>query len=160
MIQPVSENEVLIEREFDAPRELLFKVWTDPFHLARWWTPFGFTAHVLKMEVREGGAFHIELQTPDGQRVPARGIYKKIIPPEKIIMLGPDQSPDACGAGIPPNAMVTITFNESGGKTTLRLHTLFNASAEKLAAAEAGYYEGWGSALAALQTYLSTMEES
>ena len=159
MNQLESENEVIIERSFEAPRELVFKLWTDPFHLAHWWTPFGFAAHVMKMEVRAGGSFHIELQTPDGQRIPARGTYLKISAPEMIVLRGPDKAEDACGAGIPPNAVVTITFEESGNKTKLSLHTQFNVSIEKQAASEAGYYQGWESALIALERYLSTVKE-
>jgi uncharacterized protein YndB with AHSA1/START domain len=160
MNQSPNESEVLIERNFDAPRTLLFKVWTDPFHLARWWTPYGFKATVKKMEVREGGVFHIELQSPDGQRFPAKAIFQKIIPPESIVLLGDAGAEDACGAGLPPNAVITISFTENRGQTTLRLHTLFKASAMKQAAAEAGYYSGWDSALGALQQYLDSIEEN
>lgn len=153
-LQASEENALLIERDFDAPRALLFKVWTDPFHLARWWTPYGFDAKVLAMDVRPGGTFHIELTSPDGQVFPSRGVFQEIIEAEKIVLKGDSAAPDPCGAGLPPGAVITVTFTENNGITSLSLHTQFEAADKKQAASAGGFNAGWASALESLTRYL------
>jgi len=151
-------NEILITREFAAPRALLFKLWTDPFHLAPWWPPYGFQAKVITFELRQGGTFHIELKSPDGKTFPAKAVFQKIIEPETIVLLGDAHAEDACGSGLPPNALISISLQEKSGITTMNLHTVFDASAAKRAAGEAGFYGGWESALNALDRYLNKVK--
>ncbi len=62
-----------IEREFDAPRDLVWKMFADPYHLSRWWGPKGFTNPVVEMDFREGGHWHHVMRSPDGRRRRWRG---------------------------------------------------------------------------------------
>src|SRR5271165_2323329 len=80
-----AERELVITRIFDAPRELVFRMWTDPRHVAQWWGPDGFTNPVCEMDVRPGGALHIVMRGPDGTQYPMRGEFREIIEPERLV---------------------------------------------------------------------------
>ena len=79
------ERELVITRVFDAPRELVFKVWTDPKHLAQWWGPRCFTNPVCEVDLRVGGAWRIIMRAPDGAEYPGGGIYREIVRNEKLV---------------------------------------------------------------------------
>jgi uncharacterized protein YndB with AHSA1/START domain len=82
----VSETErMVVTRVFDAPRELVWKAWTDPQYVMQWWGPKGFTALVCKMDFRVGGKFLYCTRTPDGQEFWHSGEYHEIVPHEKIV---------------------------------------------------------------------------
>jgi uncharacterized protein YndB with AHSA1/START domain len=82
----VNETErMVVTRVFDAPRELVWKAWTDPKYVMQWWGPKGFTASACKMDFRVGGKFLICTTTPDGQEFWHGGEYHEIVPHEKII---------------------------------------------------------------------------
>ena len=76
-----AERELVITRIFDAPRRLLFKMWTEPEHLERWWGPAGFTMIFSRMDVRRGGAWTRSMQAPDGSVIRKHGVYREIVPP-------------------------------------------------------------------------------
>jgi len=91
------EHELVPTRVFDAPRELVWKVWTDPKHVARWWGPHGFTNPVCELDVRPGGAIRIHMRGPDGTVYPMTGVYLEVVEPERIVFtsaaLGADGNP-------------------------------------------------------------------
>src|SRR5579864_4389397 len=72
-------------RVFDAPRKVVFAAWTDPKQMAQWWGPTGFTTPVCELDVRPGGAIRIDMRAPDGTIYPMTGVYKEIVPPERIV---------------------------------------------------------------------------
>jgi uncharacterized protein YndB with AHSA1/START domain len=76
---------MVVTRIFDAPRELVWKAWTDPKYVMQWWGPKGFTSPVCKMDFRVGGKFLICTTTPDGQEFWHGGEYHEIVPHEKIV---------------------------------------------------------------------------
>src|SRR5882724_8034473 len=80
-----SKQEVLITRVFDAPRELVFKAWTDPEHLMRWYAPRGCTTHFLKLDFHQGGTFHSCIRIPEGHECWCKGVYREIVVPEMIV---------------------------------------------------------------------------
>lgn len=82
----VDETErMVVTRVFDAPRELVWKAWTDPKYVMQWWGPKGFTAPVCKIDFRVGGKFLFCMRTPDGQEGWNAGEYHEIVPYEKIV---------------------------------------------------------------------------
>ncbi|HWA95383.1 MAG TPA: SRPBCC domain-containing protein [Terracidiphilus sp.] len=86
MTRPVNDTDrLVITRIFDAPRELVWKAWTDPKYVMQWWGPKGFTAPVCKMDFRVGGKFLYCMRTPDGQEGWNAGEYHEIVPYEKIV---------------------------------------------------------------------------
>lgn len=80
-----SDREITATRVFAAPRELVFRMWTEPEHVAKWWGPRGFTSTIHKMEVRPGGAWEFILYGPDGTDFPNRVVYREVVPPERLV---------------------------------------------------------------------------
>src|SRR5258705_11639360 len=77
-------REVTITRLVGAPRELVFRAWTDPKHLAQWWGPRGFTNPVCEVDLRVGGALRIVMRAPNGTEYPMRGVFREIVAPERL----------------------------------------------------------------------------
>src|SRR5579862_776151 len=78
-------REYTISRVFDAPRELVWKAWTDPKQMAKWWGPKVMKTPVCEMDVRLGGAYRIVMRAPDGIDYPVKGIFREIKPPERLV---------------------------------------------------------------------------
>src|SRR2546430_11151240 len=80
-----SDREILLTRVFDAPRELVFKVWTDPEHVGRWWGPRGFTNTIHEMDVRPGGVWRFTMHGPDGVDYLNRIVFIEVARPERLV---------------------------------------------------------------------------
>jgi len=127
----IKENELVIERVFDAPPELVWKAWTDPQLLMQWWGPKNFTAPACKLDFRVGGTYLFCMRSPEGKDFWSTGVYREIIPYERIVCT--DCFADAQGnvvpstyygldANIPLELEVTAIFEKYGdGKTRLIL---------------------------------------
>jgi len=149
-----SDHEIVISRLFDAPRELVFKAWTEPRHILAWWGPKGFVNTECSVDLRVGGKFRLLMDGPDGNSYPCHGTYQEIIVPERISYMGEADDRHACGAGIPPRALVTVNFDDEDGKTKLTINTRLSSAAAKQAAAEGGYIPGWNGSLERLADHL------
>ena len=138
------EREVVIERVFDAPRETVFRAWIDPQHLARWFGPKIFTIPVCETDARVGGAWHIVMRSPDGQEFPCGGVYKEIVPPERLVF-----SNDAVDREGNPiiKGLTSVTFADHGGKTKLTLRTRGTAVVDYAVAYLKGMEAGWTQSL-------------
>ncbi|HEY8750379.1 MAG TPA: SRPBCC family protein [Tepidisphaeraceae bacterium] len=125
-------------RIFDAPRELVFKLWTDPTHVSNWWGPRGFTTTTQKMEVRPGGVWRFCMHGPDGRDYQNKITYIEVLPPERLVYEhGGDKDVE------PVNFRVTVTFEDLGGKTKLYMQGLFpSAAAREFAVREYGAVQG------------------
>jgi uncharacterized protein YndB with AHSA1/START domain len=120
------ERELVITRVFDAPRSLVFKAWTEPEHMAKWFGPQGFTSTVLRNELRPGGAYRIYMRGPEGDDHWMQGIYREIVEPQRLVMVG--CWADAQGNPTRPETTLTLTFEDIGAKTKMTLHqTLFES---------------------------------
>lgn len=80
------ENELIATREYDVPRELVFRAWTTPDLLARWWGPQGFTNTFHECEMRPGGAWLFTMHGPDGVDYPNHNVFVEIVPPERVVL--------------------------------------------------------------------------
>lgn len=139
-----SEREVVITRIFDAPRELVFKAWTDPEHLVKWFGPKDFSATIIESEVRTGGTYHFHMRGPNYDDH-WRGVYREVVPPERLAFTWP--------AG--PDSIVTVTFEDVAGKTKLTLrHGVFET-----VDARDRHEHGWNSTLDCLADYLEVAHE-
>lgn len=146
----VNETErMTVTRIFDAPRELVWKAWTDPKYVMQWWGPKGFTAPYCKIDFREGGKFHCCMRTPDGQEFWNAGEYHQIVPYEKIVssMYFSDaqgNKVDAAEYGIEHEAIEdacdVILFEDLGNGQT-KLTFIGNEPMES--ARNSGQLEGW-----------------
>ena len=133
-----SERELVITRVFDAPRPLVFKAWTEPERLVRWWGPEGFTLPSCEMDLRPGGAFRFLMRSPEGNDHRLQGVYREIAEPERLVFTSAWVDAD----GKPGHeTLVTVTFAEHGAKTTLTLHQAVFESVESRDGHEAGWTE-------------------
>jgi uncharacterized protein YndB with AHSA1/START domain len=120
-------GDFVISREFDAPRDLVFKAWTEPERLAQWWGPKGFTMVSTKVDLRPGGMFHYGMRGPDGAEMWGRFVYREITPPERMVFIvsfsdangGVTRHPMA--PNWPLEMINTLTLTERDGKTTITL---------------------------------------
>jgi uncharacterized protein YndB with AHSA1/START domain len=138
------ERDVVITRVFDAPRELVFRAWTDPKHMAQWWGPKYFTNRVEQMDVRPGGAWRIVMCAPDGAEHPAQGVYREIVPPEQLVFT--NDAVDKNG-GVIIAGFTTVTFDDQNGKTKLTLRTRGVAMVAYAAQYLQGMETGWTQSL-------------
>jgi uncharacterized protein YndB with AHSA1/START domain len=145
-----TDRELVIERVFDAPRRLVFRVWTEPEHLARWWGPQGFTTLSCRVEVRPGGAWFRRMRSPEGTEHTKRGIYREVVEPERLVFTYADEEADG---GLGPETLVTVTFEELGAKTKLTLHQ----TGFETVTARDGHYGGWTSCMDRFADYLATL---
>ena len=141
-------QDLVIERVLDAPRDLVWKAWTDPEHLKRWWAPRPYETVECEMELRPGGRFHTRMTGPDGFDEPGTGCFLEIVPGERIVWtsaLGPGfrpAEPDNCG-GLVFTAIVTLE-EAGGGRTRYQAVAMHGSRADRDRHAELGFAEGWG----------------
>ena len=144
---------MVITRVFDAPRELVWKAWTDPKYVMQWWGPKGFTAPLCEIDFRVGGKFLYCMRTPDGQEFWNAGEYHEIVLHEKIV--SSMYFSDAEGNKIDPaelgieqeaieGAYDVITFEDFGNGQT-KLTFVGNETMEN--AKDSGQLEGWNETL-------------
>jgi uncharacterized protein YndB with AHSA1/START domain len=145
---PLAKREITITRVFDAPRDLVFKAWTDPRQMAQWWGPQGFTNPVCELDVRRGGAIRIHMRGPDGVVYPMTGTFREIAAPERLVFTAVAEDQD----GNPLlEALTTVTFEEQGGKTKLTVHASAVGLAPVAAQMLEGMQAGWTQSLERLQ---------
>ncbi|MBW4538402.1 MAG: SRPBCC domain-containing protein [Myxacorys chilensis ATA2-1-KO14] len=154
-----SDRTITITRIFNAPRELVFKVWTDPKHIEQWWGPKGFTTRVLELDLRPGGRSRYVMVGPDGTEYPGKGVFREIVPPERIVTTdefgeGFDKVMDA---DLPQGMVVTALFEELDGKTKLTLQIVHESADDRRKHEEMGVVAGWNSSFDCLDEYLATL---
>jgi uncharacterized protein YndB with AHSA1/START domain len=146
------EREVVITCIFDAPRELVFKMWTDPKYLADWWGPGVFTNPVCEVDARVGGAWRIVMRGPDGTDYPCGGVYREVVVPERLVFTNIATDKD----GNPVlDGLTTVIFDDHNGKTRLTLKTRAVALVDYAAAYLGGMQEGWSQSLDGLAATLA-----
>src|ERR1700688_1243502 len=127
-VRPVDRPVIVITRDFDAPRELVWKAITDPKQVAVWYGGPGFTNPVCEMDLRPGGTWHHVMQAPNGTRYTINGVFEEIVAPERLVwrtVKDPNRNPP------PPTSLNTITLVESGRQTKWTLVARFDSFAER-----------------------------
>ena len=118
--------EIVFERVFDAPRDLVWKVMTDPERIPHWWGPHGYTTTVDEMDVRPGGRWRFVVHTTGGEDVAFKGEYLEVVPPERIVRTF---TLDVPGLDTKPGREV-MTLEDLGGRTKLVEKSLFESAEE------------------------------
>ncbi len=146
-----SDREMVITRLIAAPRELVFKAFTDVEHISSWWGPDGFSTTTYSMDVRPGGEWRYTMHGPDGRDYENRVFYLEVTPPERLVYRhGGD---DEVKGGVSFES--TVTFVQQDGKTLVTLRGLFPTAAEfKRVAEEYGAIEGGHQTLARLARFV------
>jgi uncharacterized protein YndB with AHSA1/START domain len=131
----VTAQEIKIRRVFDAPRELVWKAWTEPEELAQWWGPPGWTTplETITMDVRPGGAFRLTGVSEDGTEMPQAGVYREVVEPERLVL---EESPEGAWH---EGAVSVVTLTDLGdGRTEMVSHMTIQTTEEMRERAEAG----------------------
>ena len=140
-------------RVLDAPRELVFSVWTDPKHLTQWWGPNGFTTTTSAFDMRPGGVWRFVMHGPDGRDYQNRVTFDEIVKPERIVFHH--------GGGDDLEAVhhrTTVVFEDLGGKTRLTMRLLFSSAEERARVIkEYGAETGLAQTLGRLEDYVISM---
>lgn len=143
-----------IVRTFDAPRALVWKMWTDPAHVGVWWAPEHFTTPVAQLDVRPGGALHIVMRTPDGAEFPFDGRYVAVEEPERLVIrtwvLRPDGSTWF-------EVEQTIRFEEVDGCTVQHFNAVVISATEDAIGPLSGMEAGWTQTLDKLERHLRSV---
>jgi uncharacterized protein YndB with AHSA1/START domain len=146
------ERELVLTHVFDAPRELVFKAWTDPKQVAQWWGPHRFTNPVCDLDVRPGGAIRIHMRGPDGTVYPMTGVYNEVVEPERLVFTSAALDAD----GNPMfEVLTTVTFAEQGGKTKQTMRARVIRSTAEAAPYIKGMEAGWTQSLERLAESLA-----
>jgi len=148
----IADREVVITRVLDAPRELVFKVWTDPDHLINWFGPNGFTNTFHEVDIKPGGIWRFTMQGPDGMNFPNLIRFSEVIIPERLAY------EHGSGEENDPNKFeVVVTFESEGNKTRLTMRSIFSsAAARDYVVKEHHAIEGGNQTLDKLELYIST----
>lgn len=143
------DDELLIERVLNAPVELVYRVWTTPEHLMRWWGPKDFTTAGYEMEFRPGGAYRATIRGPDGARHGMSGVYREITPERRIVMTFAWDEAE----GEPFETLVTVTFAPEGRRTRFTFHQTPFQSVES----RDSHLGGWTECMDRLQAYAENL---
>lgn len=145
LVTDIDKRQIATTRTLNAPRELVWKVWTTPEHIAQWWGPSGFTNTIEKMDVREGGEWLFYMNGPDGTDYRNEITYDEVVPLERL----------AYTHGPSPKFNATISFLELGRKTQLTMRMIFPTAEERNMTVEKfGALEGQRQTFARLERYL------
>jgi uncharacterized protein YndB with AHSA1/START domain len=151
------DREIVITRVFDAPRELVWKAWTDPQHVVQWWGPKGFTTTIHMMEVKPGGVWRHTMHGPDGTDYPNKCVFIEVVKHERIVYTHGGSKKGDPGAQFE----ATWTFKAQGNKTKLTLRMVFpSASARQHVIKTYGAIEGGKQTLERLSEHLAKMDSS
>ncbi|MDO8981171.1 MAG: SRPBCC domain-containing protein [Afipia sp.] len=161
-------KEFVIERLFDAPRDLVWKVFTERDHLMKWWGPKGFKMIAGKLDLKPGGIFHYGMEAPDGSEMWGKWVFREIVKPERLVFVSSFSDKEAALTRHPmaptwPIEMLgTATFIDQGGKTLLVNHVVaLNATDEERATFEGGFgsmKQGYGGTWDQLAAYLASLQ--
>jgi uncharacterized protein YndB with AHSA1/START domain len=164
------DADFVISRDFDAPRELVFRAWTETEHLSRWWGPHGFTNPVCEMDARPGGKYRFVMCGPASHLgdFPMSGVVKEVVPPERLVYtVDHSENPEEWHDLIDPKrdkstgrpawpAVHTVTFEDLGGTTRLTVRVRFELPAIRDAFLKLGMSEGWSQSLEKLGSLVAT----
>jgi uncharacterized protein YndB with AHSA1/START domain len=149
--QTYAERELVLTRLIDAPRELVFRVWTEPKHMAQWWGPHGFTNPVCEMDVRPGGKLYIVMRHESGFEHAMPGRFIEVVPPERLVF--DNEATDANGR-ILLKGHVVVTFEDEGGKTKLTVRARAVGLVPESVQMIGGMEQGWTESLERLVGYV------
>ena len=161
-----ARGEFQIARRFAAPRDLVFRVWTECDHLQHWWGPKGVKVFSCKNDLRPGGTLHYAMRTPDGTEMWGRWLYREIASPERLVFISSFSDPQGnvtrppFSDDWPVHLLTTITFEAEDGFTVVKVRwTPYEATEREIATFEANFASmdgGWSGTFDELASYLAT----
>jgi uncharacterized protein YndB with AHSA1/START domain len=155
-----SDKDIVITREFAARRQLVWDVWTEPKHIEKWFGPKGFNTRVDHFDFKVGGRSVYVMVGPDGTEYPASGVYREIVPIEKIVTTdefgdGFEEIESMKEVDLPQGMITTFLFDDLGESTRLTLITSHPSVDDKKKHEAMGVVDGWNSSFDKLDEYLA-----
>lgn len=164
-MSPVLDAEVAhvadmtLVRTFDAPRELVFRLWTDPKYVALWWGIEGATNPLCQMDVRPGGIWRIDMRTAGGTVYPTYFEYVEIVENERLVFADAKSGSSPARKGGPPGVAIhTVAFEDDGAGTRVTLATRFASPAERDRVLRTGMKEGIGQSFDRIERLLGEIK--
>jgi uncharacterized protein YndB with AHSA1/START domain len=139
---PGSDRELVLTRLIDAPREKLFRAWTEPELLKQWFAPLPYTTPCVKLDVRPGGASLVVMRGPDGSEFPNRGVYLEVVENERLVFT--DAYTAAWEPSPKPFMTVILSFEAEAGQTRYTARVRHWTVADREAHEKMGFHQGWG----------------
>jgi uncharacterized protein YndB with AHSA1/START domain len=136
-----TDRELVLTRLIDAPREKLFRAWTDPELLKQWFAPLPWTTPVAELDLRPGGANLVVMRGPDGNEFPNRGVYLEVVANERLVFT--DAFTEAWQPSQKPFMTAILTFEDEAGKTRYTARLRHWTIADREAHEKMGFHEGW-----------------
>ena len=162
--------DLVLERTLDAPRELVWRAWTDPEHLKQWWAPRPYQTPEVELDLRPGGVFYTRMTGPDGFDARGAGCFLEVVEGEKIVWtsaLGPGYRPQQLASQTDPDDCnsfpftAIVTFADSGdGRTRYKAVALHRNAADRDIHEKMGFHEGWGTCADQLGEVARSLEET
>jgi uncharacterized protein YndB with AHSA1/START domain len=140
---PKTDRELVLTRLIDVPRDKLWRCWTEPRLMLKWFTPAPWKTTHAETDVRPGGSSYIVMQGPDGTEMPNRGVYLEVIENEKLVFT--DAYTGAWEPSEKPFFTCILTFEDAGnGQTRYTARALHWTAENREAHEKMGFHEGWG----------------
>lgn len=143
-ISPSSDRELTLVRVIDAPREKLYRAWTEPELLKQWFTPRPWTVSLAQTDVRAGGSNLIVMRSPDGEEFPNRGVYLEVVPNQRLVLT--DAYTEAWLPSEKPFMTAILTFEDMDGSTRYTARVRHWTVADREAHEKMGFHDGWAKA--------------
>jgi uncharacterized protein YndB with AHSA1/START domain len=162
-----STEDFILTRTLDAPRELVWKVWTQAEHLGKWFSPNGFGIIAANMDFRVGGIYHYGLRMPDGRAMWGKWVFREIVAPERVVVVQcfSDEHGGVSRHPLSPDwqqyMLSSMSFAEQGERTLFTLrwapHDATEVETKTFDAGRASMEQGWGGTLEQLTAYLASL---
>ena len=137
-----ADRDLTLTRLIAAPREKLYRAWTDPTLLKQWFAPLPYTTPVAELDVRPGGSAFIVMRGPDGNDLPNRGVYLEVVPNQRLVST--DAYVKAWEPSEKPFMTLILTFEDEGGKTRYTARARHWTVADRETHEKMGFHQGWG----------------
>lgn len=139
---PTDDRELVLTRLIDAPRENLYRCWTEPALLKQWFAPKPYETPVVEVDVRPGGSSLFVMRGPDGQDMANRGVYLEVVPNERLIST--DAFTEAWQPSAKPFMTLILSFQKQGDKTLYTARVRHWTAEDREAHEKMGFHVGWG----------------
>ena len=137
-----ADRELVLTRLINAPREKVYRCWTDPVLMKQWFAPLPYTTPHVEVDVRPGGSAYIVMRGPDGNDLPNHGVYLEVVPNQRLVST--DAFTKAWEPSQKPFMTLILTFEDEGGKTRYTARVLHWTVADREAHEKMGFHQGWG----------------
>ena len=155
----VEGSELTLVREFNAPRDLVFRAYTEPEHLMQWWGPSEWPLVKCTVDLRPGGKWHYCMKSREtGDESWGLGIYEEIVRPERLVYQDSFSNEDGTVNEDLPTSRTVITFDDIGGRTRLTSKTAYPTAADLETVVQMGMIEGITETLGQLETLLTSLQ--